>query len=239
MKIFKFAMRTSGAALAATAVAGIGAIITYSIASTLVPPEDAFWGDLRCLAGYPLQSDEKCLQQKLEEGIRANEAAFNLKKSILEEQHRQRESELNGNLETSRSQIGELEKKSQALETEKAQVVSARSSLEERLRVMEKIEASVSSFNLFTTKSWRDGLYVTTGVEYPSFVKAQEWEHGWCYVQAKGVADITVKISLATQHKGQMVVPDAVSDAELSAVKLTRADIDQARLLCSFPASTS
>lgn len=238
-RIFKFAMRTAGAVGAMIVVAGIGATVTYSIASTIVKPEDPLWGDLRCFAGYPLQSEEKCLQEKLEDAIRENEAAFKAREKAQADAHRAREEELGAILGKSREEVAELARKSKSLESEKEKVVLARAAMEERLKTMEAIESRVSSFNLFTSKAWRGGLSVTTGVEYSSFVKAQEWSHSWCYMPVKAASGVEIHLKLAKQFKGKMMEPDAVTDTELSAVSLTRADIDQARLLCSFPDATS
>lgn len=239
LKIFKFAMRTAGAVTAMTVIAGIGGIVTYSIASTIVRPEDPLWGDLRCMMGYPLQSEEKCLQLKLEDAIRENEAAFKAREKAQADTHRQREEELGAILGKSREEVAELARKSNAMEAEKEKVVLARAALEDRLKSMEAIESRVSSFNLFTIKVWRGGLSVMTGVEYSSFVKAQEWSHGWCYLPVKAASGVEIHLKLATQAKGQIMAPASVTDTELSAVNLTRTDIDQARLLCSFPNSTS
>ncbi len=200
------------AAMGTLVVGMIGTIVTYSVASTMIPAGDAFWGDLRCTIGVPLQSDTTCIQDQLNRALKEQEEA-----------HERR--------------AQEMTQKIAALEAEKAQLETARRGYEERLRTLEAIEARVSQFTLFTRKPWRD-LQVTSGVNYTSFVKEQAWSNAYCYVTVRTSRGLPLHIELASQKRGAALEISTPEPAVLEAAGFTQGDIADARSLCEFPADT-
>ena len=197
------------AAMGTVVVGAIGVIVAYSIATAMIPTDDPFWGDVRCYAGLPLQTDSACIQDQLNRALKEQEAA-----------HQQREQE--------------MVRKIGALEEEKTHLETARRGFEQKLETLESLEAKVSTFTLFTRKSWRQ-YEVTSGVNYTSFVKDQAWSKAWCYVSITTPRGLPLHIQLATQEPGKL--PDA-SDPEPAVREeagFSLSDIAEARSLCQFP----
>lgn len=215
--------------------AGIGGIVLFNIASTM--PDDPIWEEMRCLAGVSFQNDEQCFAKKLNEGLSSMRSQFELQKLRQEELFRQRERDLDATIKKRGKEIAELEGRRQALEDEKSGVLKTRSALEEQLRKLEAIEKASTSFTLFTQKSWKRGLTVSTGISYRSFVKNQEWTSAWCYVHFESNVGVASKIDLGNQTLGGSVVFETPSAATLAAGNFTMADVEEARKLCAFPSA--
>jgi hypothetical protein len=61
--------RTIGDGITLVAVAGltagVGTIVAFNIASSIVPTDDPLWVEARCLAGISFSGDEACFEKKL------------------------------------------------------------------------------------------------------------------------------------------------------------------------------
>lgn len=237
-------MASFGQYMARTAtLAGAGAVtmtvvglVAVNIATTIVPPGDPLWVEVLCKAGIPFEGDEQCFAKRLKEGLNKIESEFDKKREELEQRHEQREQDLDLQIKKKQKEVAGLEQQRDGLEKDKAEIVKAREEMASRLKAMEAIESRVTTFNLFTHKPWK-GRTVTTGVEYTSFVRSQEWAYAWCYFNVRTYDGMTLQVEIATQKAGASVKNEEVKESELAAGKMTQVDVEDARTQCSFPSA--
>lgn len=218
-----------------TVTAGIGVLVAFNIATTIVPPKDGLWAEFRCVTGMAFKGDEACFESKLKDGLQKMEFEFGKQRQLMEESHKKREEELDATIRKRGEEIAALEQRGRDLESEKAGVLKTRGDLEEQLKKLEAIEKSSTSFTLFTQKPWVRGLVVTTGVEYKSFVQSQEWTKSWCYVHFNSSSGVLSKLDLGDKRAGGAVIWADESAPTMTAGGFTSADVEEARKLCAFP----
>lgn len=223
---------------AVTAVAGtVGTIVVFNIASTA--PADPVWEELRCIVGISFNDDEKCFKKRLSSEIDKVSAVFEQEKKEQEKEFEDRKRELGAEIKRQKEEFEALEDRRAALEAEKAAISEERSGLAGKLEKLEEIEKSSTSFTLFTNKEWKRGLTVTTGVEYHSFVRSQEWKSAWCYVNFKTAGGLTSELKLGGVVAGGPAKFPEPAEAVLAAGSFSREDVVEAQKLCAFPKGSS
>jgi len=190
--------------------------VLYAILTSLFGKEATIWADLRCAAGLPSQIHERCWQARLQS-----------REAELARAHEQRMAELKALRKKERIALAKAERREKDLEV-------ARKRLDERLKRAERIEENWSDINLFTMKSFFGGS-VHTGVEYPSIVKGEIWDHSWCYFNLPSNGALTEKITLGKATPSRGVVWSDVGDADLTGAKISRETLEAAKALCAWP----
>jgi hypothetical protein len=61
----------------------------------------------------------------------------------------------------------------------------------------------------------------------------------WCYVQVPNDQGVTISVQLARKRPGQAVKKETISAAELTQIRFTAAEMEEATGLCSFPSESS
>ena len=215
---------------------GVGAIVLFNMGSTM--PKDPIVAKALCFLELPYERDEEsCFKTRLKQGLSEMERVYEQQKEKREEEFQQKERELDATIKKRTEELAALEERRQTLESEKAQIIQARSELQDQLKKLEAIEKASTSFNLFTTKPWKRGLWVTTGIEYKSFVQSQEWVKSWCYVQFTTSAGLLVKLDLGTRWSNGTQNDGESNAASLQAGGFSAADVAEVRQLCAFPAA--
>lgn len=220
-----------------TISASVGAIVLFNIVSTA--PAHPMWQEIRCWAGLSFQGDEVCFSKRLQKGLSLMESEFEAQKQKREQEFQEKERALDSVIKKRTEEVAALEQRRQTLEGEKAQIAQARAELEGKFRKLGEIEKASTSFNLFTEKSWKRGLIVTTGIEYKSFVQNQEWTKAWCYVHFDMENGVRAQLDLGKRLSNGQSLPGEVSASVLEAGKFTTAEVLEARSLCNFPGAGS
>jgi|GEM_PF-6707401 len=219
---------------AVTAVAlFVASVVVFNIASTA--PADPVWEELRCVVGISFKGDEQCFKKRVSSEIEKVSEGFKQRMQELEKAYEGRKRELDTTIRKQREQVAALEARRASLEQEKASIDQERGGLASKLKKLEEIEKSSTSFSLFTDKEWKRGLSVTTGVEYRSFVRSQEWTKAWCYVHFTSGGGVLSRLALGDQQAGGAIEYVNPSAAVLAAGNFSAQDVAEAKLLCSFP----
>lgn len=211
----------------------VGALVALNIARSL--PADPIWAELRCVVGVSFQGDEACFAKKLSEGLATMEKAYEVEKAKRELEFEQREKDLDVMISKRNEEIAALEDRGKALIAEKGALDGKRAELAEKLFKLEELEKSSTSFNMFNSQEFKNGISVKTGIEYKSFVRNQEWNKAWCYLQAPNDKGVFISITLGNQRAGEAVQKSTISAEELAATGFSAADMEQAFGLCTFP----
>lgn len=223
---------------AVTGVAGtVGTIVVFNIASTA--PADPVWEELRCIVGISFNDDKKCFEKRLSSEIEKAGAVFMQQKEALEKDFEDRKRDLDAVIKKQGEEVAALEVRRASLEQEKESIAQERAGLAGQLKKLEEIEKSSTSFTLFTNKEWKRGLSVTTGVEYRSFVKSQEWTSAWCYVHFETASGVTSKMDLGRMLASGEVDFSGPSGAVMEAGTFSSEDVAEAKKLCVFPQKSS
>ncbi|OYW55499.1 MAG: hypothetical protein B7Y80_16990 [Hyphomicrobium sp. 32-62-53] len=217
---------------------GVGVIVLFNISSTM--PKDPIVAKALCFLELPYESDEgSCFKTRLKQGLSEMERVYEQQKQQREQEFQQKERELDATIQKRTEELAALDQRRQTLEGEKAQITQARSELEGQIKKLEEIERASTSFNLFSEKSWKRGLKVTTGIEYKSFVQSQDWTKSWCYVQFDMDNGVRAQLDLGRHFPDGSVSAATVNSSVLEAGNFTASEVEEARALCAFPASGS
>lgn len=228
MGLGKYLARALTMTSVAALTAGVGGLVVFNIATTIIEPGDPLWPEFRCQTGIPFQGDEACFDKKLNAGLVELETQFAAQKKTWEEASQQRQQELDTILKTKSEEIV-------ALEAEKAEIARTRSQMQEQLQTLEALEKKSTSFTLFSSKEWKNGLSVVTGTRYVSFVKHQEWSKAWCYLNVVTGDGAEVTITFGEVEKGKAFVPSQPKPGALALAGLSNSDVEEARKLCQLP----